>query len=91
LVHSYHIKKETQHFVSRQKSGGAHPCFIALNEDNYILTANYTGGNIGVLKATKNGEIAPISFVQQHTGKGTSEGQTAAHAHSTYFHPKKMR
>jgi 6-phosphogluconolactonase len=33
--------------------------------------------------------MAPISFVQQHTGKGTTERQTAPHAHSTWFHPTK--
>jgi 6-phosphogluconolactonase len=75
--------------VSKQESGGAHPCFIAVNKYNYIVTANYTGGNIGLLKATRTGEIAPISFVQQHIGKGSTERQTSPHAHSTWFHPTK--
>ena len=75
--------------VNKQESGGAHPCFIAVNKDNYIITANYTGGNVGLLKATKTGEVAPISFVQQHIGKGSTERQTAPHAHSTWFHPTK--
>ena len=89
FVHSYEIKKDALHFINKQESGGAHPCFIAVNEANYIITANYTGGNVGLLKATENGEMAPISFVQQHTGKGSTERQTAPHAHSTWFHPTK--
>jgi 6-phosphogluconolactonase len=89
FVHSYEIKKDALQFINKQESGGAHPCFIAVNEANYIITANYTGGNVGLLKATENGKIAPISFVQQHTGKGTTERQTAPHAHSTWFHPTK--
>jgi 6-phosphogluconolactonase len=89
FIHSYEIKKDSLHFINKQESGGAHPCFIAVNEANYIITANYTGGNIGLLKASEKGEMAPISFVQQHTGKGTTERQTAPHAHSTWFHPTK--
>ena len=88
-VFSYEIKNDSLQMVSKQESGGAHPCFIAVSKDNYIITANYTGGNVGLLKATKTGEIAPISFVQQHAGKGSTERQTAPHAHSTWFHPKK--
>ena len=88
-VFSYEIKNDSLQMVNKQESGGAHPCFIAVNKDNYIITANYTGGNIGLLKATKTGEVAPISFVQQHIGKGSTERQTAPHAHSTWFHPIK--
>lgn len=88
-IYSYEIKNDSLQMVNKQESGGAHPCFIAVNKDNYIITANYTGGNIGFLKATKTGEIAPISFVQQHIGKGSTERQTAPHAHSTWFHPTK--
>ena len=88
-VYSYEIKNDSLQIVNKQESGGAHPCFIAVNKDNYIITANYTGGNIGLLKATKTGEVAPISFVQQHIGKGSTERQTAPHAHSTWFHPIK--
>ena len=88
-IYSYEIKNDSLQMVNKQESGGAHPCFIAVNKDNYIITANYTGGNVGLLKATENGEIAPISFVQQHIGKGSTERQTAPHAHSTWFHPTK--
>ena len=89
FVYSYEIKNDSLQMVSKQESGGAHPCFIAVNKDNYIITANYTGGNIGLLKATRTGELAPILSVQQHIGKGSTERQTAPHAHSTWFHPTK--
>lgn len=89
FVHSYQIKNDSLHLINSQESGGAHPCYIAVNKENYLLTANYTGGNIGLLKASKNGKITPLSFVQQHTGAGTTERQTEPHAHSTWFHPLK--
>ena len=88
-VYSYEIKNDSLQMVSKQESGGAHPCFIAVSKDNYIITANYTGGNVGLLKTTKTGKVAPISFIQQHIGKGSTERQTAPHAHSTWFHPTK--
>lgn len=89
FISSYEIKKDTLKFLNKQKTGGAHPCFVAVNKDNYLLTANYTGGNIGVLKADKKGNIAPLSFVQQHIGKGTTANQKTPHAHSAWFHPTK--
>ncbi len=89
FIHSYEIKNDSLQMVSKQESGGAHPCFIAVSKDNYIITANYTGGNVGLLKTTKTGKVAPISFIQQHIGKGSTERQTAPHAHSTWFHPTK--
>ncbi|WP_232734743.1 lactonase family protein [Polaribacter sp. ALD11] len=89
FISSYEVRKDTLKFLSKQETGGAHPCFVAVNKDNYLLTANYTGGNIGLLKADKKGNIAPLSFVQQHIGKGITDRQKTPHAHSAWFHPTK--
>ncbi|HDR68363.1 MAG TPA: hypothetical protein ENN61_04860 [Bacteroidaceae bacterium] len=40
-VVSYVIKEDSLAFVNRTTSGGAHPCFVAVNSDGYVLTANY--------------------------------------------------
>jgi 6-phosphogluconolactonase len=89
FVKSFSIEKDSLLLISKSKSGGAHPCFITVNEKNQVLVANYSGGNVGFLQADTSGNLSPLLYVQQHTGKGTTDRQTAPHAHSTWFHPAK--
>jgi len=84
-VESFSISPDSLSFISRSKTGGAHPCFVNTNKSGYVLTANYTGGNVGLLKLNKKGELSDLLDIQQHTGKGTSERQEAPHAHSAWF------
>ena len=86
-VESYMVFEDTLILLNRQSSGGAHPCFVAINEDGYVLAANYTGGNIGLLKLEKDGPLTELLDVQQHTGQGTTDRQKAPHAHSAWFNP----
>lgn len=89
FVKSYKILKDTLQFISQTKTGGAHPCFVTVNSENQILVANYTGGNVGLLKADTAGKLSDLLDVQQHVGAGTTDRQKAPHAHSTWFHPNK--
>lgn len=91
FVKSFKIENDSLLFIGTSKSGGAHPCFIAVNEKNQILLANYYGGNVGLLEVDTFGELSPLLHVQQHTGKGTTSRQQAPHAHSTWFHPLKKK
>ena len=86
-VESFLITGDSLKFISRSASGGAHPCFVTINDNNFVLTANYTGGNVGLLKLNKRGELSDLLDVQQHIGKGTTKRQEAPHAHSTWFMP----
>lgn len=89
FVKSYRILKDSLLFVSKSKSGGAHPCFVAINDKNQVLVANYSGGNVGYLKIDNQNGLTNLLDVQQHFGKGTTKRQDAPHAHSAWFHPKK--
>ena len=89
FVQSFKIQKDTLVFVSKSKSGGAHPCFITVNNKNQVLVANYTGGNVGYLQIDNQNGLTNLLSVQQHLGKGTTSRQEAPHAHSTWFHPNK--
>ncbi len=89
FVKSYRIEKDTLHLISKEESGGAGPCFITINKDNYVLTANYGGGSVGLLKANKSGKLSKLLDVQKHYGNGTTDRQKSPHAHSTWFHPAK--
>ncbi|MBI9059343.1 MAG: lactonase family protein [Labilibaculum sp.] len=87
-VESYEVKDSLK-LISRKESGGAHPCFVAANSEGVVLTANYTGGNIGYLKVDDEGKLSGLMDVQQHMGKGTHpKRQNEPHAHSVWFQPK---
>ncbi len=89
FVKSYKIENDNLKQISVSESGGAGPCFVAINDDNYVLTANYGGGSVGLLQADESGKLSELLHVQQHTGKGTTNRQRKPHAHSAWFHPKK--
>jgi len=86
-VESYQIGDSLK-LISRESSGGAHPCFVTANDDGLVLTANYTGGNTGLLKVDKSGKLTELLDVNQHEGSGTIKGrQDNPHAHSVRFQP----
>lgn len=89
IVKSYTIENDTLIFKSESNSGGAHPCFVAINQNNEVLVANYTGGNVGLLQLHTNQKLSELIYIQQHFGKGTTSRQKAPHAHSAWFHPSK--
>jgi len=86
-VESFAIEGDSLKLINRRSSGGAHPCFVTINEDGYVLTANYTGGNIGLLKLNDQGELSELLDIQQHSGMGITDRQESPHAHSTWFSP----
>lgn len=90
-VESYKIGEQLE-LISRKSSGGAHPCFVTANDEGLVLTANYTGGNTGLLRIATDGKLSDLLDVNQHEGAGTVKGrQDAPHAHSIYFQPNKDR
>lgn len=55
--------------------------------DVIMLTTNYTGGNVGLLRLNKEGELSPLLDVQTHNVNDISRNQQTAHAHSAWFEP----
>lgn len=84
-IESFLIEGDSLKQISRSSSGGAHPCFVSVNKSGFVLTANYTGGNVGLLRLNTQGSLTPLLDVQQHSGKGTTQRQEAPHAHSAWF------
>ena len=89
-VSSFKIHEDSLQFINQRSSGGVHPCFVTVNDDGYILTANYSSGNIGLLQLADKGALSALMDVQQHSGKGTHERQDAPHAHSVWFDPDRQ-
>lgn len=87
FVKAYRIKPDSLVLVSESTSGGAHPCFITVNEKGYVLVANYTGGNMALLKMDRSGGLSDLLDLQQHEGSDITERQRGPHAHSAWFDP----
>lgn len=76
-------------FLNRQKSEGADPCYISVDEDRKnVFVANYSSGSLAVLPVNKDGSLQPASQVIQDKGKGVDASrQEGPHVHTAYFSP----
>jgi 6-phosphogluconolactonase len=86
-VESFQVKGDKLESIGKSESGGAHPCYVTIAGKSYVLAANYTGGNIGILKIDETGKLSDLLDIQQHEGAGTTERQTGPHAHSVISDP----
>ena len=70
-------------FLNQQPSAGADPCHLIVDRTGqYVLVANYSGGNIAVLPIEKDGRLGPATDVAQHKGSSVNrERQEGPHAH----------
>ncbi|MFT5749001.1 MAG: 6-phosphogluconolactonase [Ancylomarina sp.] len=84
-IESFSVLNDSLSFINKSTTGGAHPCFVSINPSGYVLTANYSGGNVGLLKLNSKGELSSLLDIQQHSGKGIGDRQQAPHAHSAWF------
>ena len=85
MVTSFRIQADTLRQLSQSPSGGAHPCFVSINAKGYVLAANYSGGNTGLLRLKENGRLSDLLDVEQHSGSGTTSRQKHPHAHCAWF------
>ena len=84
-VSSFKISTDSLIFLDKKPTGGAHPCHITSNSDGFIVVANYSGGNMGLLQIKEEGQLSDLLDVQQHEGSGSHSRQEAPHAHSGWF------
>ncbi|TDO27150.1 lactonase family protein [Sediminibacterium goheungense] len=77
------------YFMNAQPSGGDHPCFITVDKTGkWVLTGNYTGGNLSVFPVNKDGGLSHYAQLIQHTGSSVNKSrQTKPHVHATFFSP----
>ena len=68
-------------FLNIVSSKGAHPCHIAIdNNDENLAVSNYTGGTVSLYKTLENGELSEALQVINH-----NTDSIASHAHSAQF------
>lgn len=85
-IYAYKIDQENHslHFINSVSSNGAHPCHLTIDRnDKYVIAANYTGGNISVIKIDDDGSLGERTDFIQHYGKSVNKSrQEAPHTHS---------
>lgn len=85
---SFNKDKGTLTFISKQHSGGDHPCHVEVDKTGkWIFASNYTSGSLAVLPVNENNNLGKaISF--QHTGSGANEQrQKGPHVHGAIISP----
>lgn len=90
-ISSFKIDAKTKElkFVNKATTAGAHPCFVTINNSGeFVLAANYTGGNVSVIP-TNNGVLLNPSDIIQHFGSSINKKrQNEPHTHSIYLDNK---
>jgi 6-phosphogluconolactonase len=73
--------------INEQPSRGADPCHLAVDATGqYLVVANYTGGNFVVLPLAEDGRLAAASSILANRGSGPNhERQDGPHAHDVVF------
>ena len=67
--------------VDRLTGSGAAPCYVFYDDaNNFLYTANYHHGKVGLYQATSEGELESLD-VATHHGSSSHPNQDAPHAH----------
>ena len=82
-IESYLVKNDTLLLINQKSSGGAYPCFVTINNDRFVLVANYNGGNIGLFRLNNKGKLSSILYVEKHL----KTNEKIPHTHSAWFEP----
>jgi 6-phosphogluconolactonase len=81
-VESYAVFPDSLHRLTCRRSGGSAPCYVSVNRNGEVLTANYGSGTVGLLQMDKSGKLSKLLFVERHNAAGK-----IAHAHEARFLP----
>ena len=75
--------------ISETSSGGAAPCHLTLDRTGRnLLVANYSAGNVAVIRVGDDGHLSEPTSVQQHSGSSINrQRQQGPHAHAVTLDP----
>ena len=74
---------------NKKDSRGEDPCYI-INDDKYVITANYTGGTIAVFGKNADGSLTDAKQLVMHSGSSVNKDrQGSPHIHMVAFSPDK--
>ena len=92
VVSSYAIDEQTGHIkaLNLQTCGGKNPVHLSIDPSGrWIITANYTGGSVGVVPIEKDGTLGPLSDLVALKGEPGPDRvrQEGSHPHNAVFDP----
>ena len=87
IIEIFHEYQDSLVLLSRDLSFGAHACHISANSEGYVLTSNYSGGNISLFRINPEGKLTSFMDTANHIGNGMHWRQDAPHAHWAEFDP----
>ena len=91
MVTAFQYNKETGTLTKLNEvtSGGANPCYIAINKKGTnLVVGNYSAGNLAVIDVRENGLMNQPKQIIQHNGNSVNRSrQEKAHVHATVFSP----
>jgi 6-phosphogluconolactonase (cycloisomerase 2 family) len=91
MVYAFSFDKATGKLsrLNEEKTNGAAPCYISAGRSgNFVVTANYSGGNVSVFPLNTNGSLRPVEKVFEFEGSGVDPSrQERPHLHSVVFSP----
>lgn len=75
--------------LNQQSTKGQGPCYVTVDDSGkWVLSANYSSGNVCVFPVNEDGSLSPASDVQQHEGSSVNERrQEGPHAHCIVLSP----
>jgi len=86
-ISSFRIENDSLVLIDKIHSYGDNPCHVTVTEDHYVITSNYTGGNVVLSQLDAKGKLTYLDS-KAHSGGTTHPRQEKAHVHSTWIHPE---
>ena len=90
---SYELLSKDEKILERGRrdGNGDHPAYVTIDRSGkWLLSVNYSGGNVNVFRLGKNNTIGEQTDSVQHEGSGPNkERQDAAHPHSVIQVPER--
>jgi 6-phosphogluconolactonase (cycloisomerase 2 family) len=82
-------KTGTLSLLNSQPTNGAAPCYISADHTGrFVVTANYSGGNVSVFPLSPDGSLQPAAKVFEFEGSGPiTNRQEMPHLHCAVFSP----
>lgn len=86
---AFNKKSGTLSLLNLEPTGGAHPCYVAIDKTGKWVTAgNYSGGSVSVFPVKEKGFLDKVRTVEQHEGHSVNtKRQDRPHVHATIFSP----